>query len=304
MMLLLCSCTGTEKEEEPLSIVTPQGAPVLAFYDQIENENYSRVAASAISALWTGEQSPDVLVADLTSGVQAIASGADYQLAAVITFGNLYLASTGNDEDETIDADDHIVLFGTETMLPYRIWHYLYGDAYDANIFYEASATEAAAALASGKDSQGETADYVFLAQPALAASMKKNASAEIFLDVQEAYLQKAGTSFVQAAVFVKKSADHEQIEDFLNDLEESIEKGIADPALVEEGLSVYEGDEAVAQYGFNPTIVVDLLGQKNSLGLNMMGLGYEKAIDIKEDIDAMLKVFDIAQTDEEIYFQ
>ncbi|MBO7677599.1 MAG: hypothetical protein J6S49_08800, partial [Erysipelotrichaceae bacterium] len=86
LLFIVCGCTG-KKEETPaekvidtdsLTIVTPTGAPVLAFYDQIANENYSRVAAEAISALWTGDASPDILVVDLASGVKAIANGADY----------------------------------------------------------------------------------------------------------------------------------------------------------------------------------------------------------------------------------
>ena len=121
VLLLLCGCASNKKEEavEPetvvdpstLTIVTPKGAPVLAFYDQIGNENYTRVTADAISALWTGDQSPDVIVVDLTSGVKAIENGAAYKLASIITFGNFYLASTGNDENETMDVDDKIVLF-------------------------------------------------------------------------------------------------------------------------------------------------------------------------------------------------
>ena len=140
---MLCACATNKQEETPaqevsvpdtsvLTIVTPKGAPVLAFYDQIGNENYTRVTADAISALWTGSESPDVLVVDLTSGIKAIENGAEYKVGAIITFGNFYLASTGNDEDETMDSDDRIVLFGNENMLPNRLWHYLYGNDYDA----------------------------------------------------------------------------------------------------------------------------------------------------------------------------
>ena len=61
ILLLLCGCTKKEEEIEnfdpnTLTVVTPKGAPVLAFYSWIPNENYSRVAADAIGALWTGEE--------------------------------------------------------------------------------------------------------------------------------------------------------------------------------------------------------------------------------------------------------
>ncbi len=313
VLLMLCGC-GAQKQEETvpetvvdpstLTIVTPKGAPVLAFYDQIENANYTRVTADAISALWTGDQSPDVLVVDLTSGVKAIENGAEYKLAAIITFGNFYLASTGHDENETMDADDKIVLFGNENMLPSRLWHYLYGTDYDASLVYEADAQQAAAALASGKASDGSDVDYVFLAQPALFGSLKKNENAKIYADIQEEYKNKSGQDMIQAAVFIKNSVDAATGNAFLEKLQASIEAAIADPTVVESGLSVFKDDEATAQYGFNPTVVVNVFKQKNALGVNAMGLGFKKAIDIKSDIDAFLSIFSINQTSEEIYFK
>ncbi len=313
VLLMLCGC-GAQKQEETvpettvdpstLTIVTPKGAPVLAFYDQIENANYTRVTADAISALWTGDQSPDVLVVDLTSGVKAIENGAEYKLAAIITFGNFYLASTGHDENETMDADDKIVLFGNENMLPSRLWHYLYGADYDASLIYEADAQQAAAALASGKASDGSDVDYVFLAQPALFGSLKKNENAKVYADIQEEYKNKSGQDMIQAAVFIKNSVDEATGNAFLEKLQASIEAAIADPTKVEAGLSVFKDDEATAQYGFNPTVVVNVFKQKNALGVNAMGLGFKKAIDIKSDIDAFLSIFSINQTSEEIYFK
>ena len=313
VLLMLYGC-GAQKQEETvpetvvdpstLTIVTPKGAPVLAFYDQIENANYTRVTADAISALWTGDQSPDVLVVDLTSGVKAIENGAEYKLAAIITFGNFYLASTGHDENETMDADDKIVLFGNENMLPSRLWHYLYGTDYDACLVYEADAQQAAAALASGKASDGSDVDYVFLAQPALFGSLKKNENAKIYADIQEEYKNKSGQDMIQAAVFIKNSVDAATGNAFLEKLQASIEAAIADPTVVESGLSVFKDDEATAQYGFNPTVVVNVFKQKNALGVNAMGLGFKKAIDIKSDIDAFLSIFSINQTSEEIYFK
>ena len=313
VLLMLCGC-GAQKQEETvpettvdpstLTIVTPKGAPVLAFYDQIENANYTRVTADAISALWTGDQSPDVLVVDLTSGVKAIENGAEYKLAAIITFGNFYLASTGHDENETMDADDKIVLFGNENMLPSRLWHYLYGTDYDASLIYEADAQQAAAALASGKASDGSDVDYVFLAPPALFGSLKKNENAKVYADIQEEYKNKSGQDMIQAAVFIKNSVDEATGNAFLEKLQASIEAAIADPTKVEAGLSVFKDDEATAQYGFNPTVVVNVFKQKNALGVNAMGLGFKKAIDIKSDIDAFLSIFSINQTSEEIYFK
>lgn len=310
LLLLLIGCSTDKKEEtvslklEDLNIVSPKGAPVLAFYNQIENERYTRVTADAINALWSGDNSPEVIVVDLTSGINAINNGANYKLGAVITFGNFYLGATGNDESNELDKEDTVVLFGNENQLPNKLWHYLYGNEYDEKLIFVQDAQQAAAALTSGKDLEGNDVDYVFLAQPALFAALKNNDKASVYADIQKQYKDKTGLDMIQAAVFVKDGIGDDVTTEFLNNLETSINDAINDPEKVVQGLSVYKDDEALAQYGFNPNVVVNVFKQKNALGINAMGLGYKKAIDIKADIDAFLDVIGVAKTDEKIYFK
>lgn len=319
LLLVMCGCTFTgvdeSKTEETkdeakevdlstLTMVSPKGAPVLAFYDEIGNENYTRVAADAINALWSGDQSPDVMTVDLSSGIKAIANGADYKLAAIVTFGNFYLGSTGNDEDDEMGTDDKIVLFGPENALPNKIWHYLYGNDFDENLVFVADAQAAAAALASGKDSEGNPVDYVFLAQPALTGALKKNKNAKVYKDIQAEYTAKSGLNMIQAAVFINNRVDLETGNVFLAKMEEAINKAINDPEVAKEAMSVYTGDEATAQYGFNPDLVVNVLKQKAASGRNAMGLGFERAYAIKNDIDAFMEVLGANKTSEEIYFK
>ena len=316
VLLVLCGCT-VQKKEEPadvptetnadysgLTIVTPKGAPVLAFYDQIANENYTRVAADAINALWSGDQSPDIMTVDLSSGIKAVANGADYKLAAIVTFGNFYLASTGNDDNDTLDAGDRVVLFGPENALPGKIWHYLYGEEFDDGLIYVADAQAAAAALASGNDPEGNPVDYVYVAQPAMTGALKKNENAKVYKDIQAEYTAKSGLSMIQAAVFIKNDVDAAVGNAFLDHMDEAINAAVTDPELAAAGLSVYTGDEAVAQYGFNPELVVNVLKQKSASGMNAMGLGFARAADIKSDIDAFLEVLGAGKTSEEIYFR
>ena len=306
LLLSLCGCSKKDEviDTSSLSIVCPKGAPVLAVYDYIGNDNFTRVSADAISALWTGDNSPDVLVVDITSGIKAISNGADYKLGAVITFGNFYLASTGSDENNVMDEDDKIVLFGNENMLPSKIFHYLFGSEFDSNLIYEADAQTAAGALASAKASQGSDVDYVFLAQPALFASLKKNENASIYLDIQEEYKNKTGQDMIQAAVFINNRVEENIANKFLEELNESIEKGLNDHELIKNGLSVYSEEEALAEYGFNPDVILNVLNMNNALGNNAIGLGYKKAIDIKEDIDSFINVFGSEKTSEEIYIK
>ena len=63
-------------------------------------------------------------VIDTVNGIKAIEKGANYKLAASITFGNFYIASTGIDEDDIMDKDDYIVLFSMGAT-PDLIFHYV-----------------------------------------------------------------------------------------------------------------------------------------------------------------------------------
>ena len=56
--------------------------------------------------------------------------------------------------------------------------------------------------------------------------------------------------------------------------------------------------------YGFNPTVVVNVFKQKNASGINAMGLGFKRAVDIKKDIDAFVSLFGMSETSEKIYFK
>ena len=212
-----------DKTVEELKIVAPVGAPSIAFYNYAENTNFeTNGTPSNIVAMMSSEGGADVIVIDTVSGINAIKNGADYALAATITFGNFYIAATGNDEDGVMSKDDNIVLFG-QNQTPDLVWHYIYGNEYDESISFVAAASDAASALQSGKDVEGNDVDYVFLAEPALFASLKKNEKATIYADVQKLYSEKANSRMIQASVFVKNNLNDETVNNFLASLKKDI---------------------------------------------------------------------------------
>ncbi|MBP5280161.1 MAG: hypothetical protein J6Z03_06725, partial [Erysipelotrichaceae bacterium] len=123
-------------------------------------------------------------------------------------------------------------------------------------------------------------------------------------MDIQAEYKNRSGLDMIQAALFINNRVDQETADEFLRKLEASITALIDNPELANEGLSVYKDEEALTQYGFNPAVVVNVMKQTNALGNNAMGLGFKRAIDIKDDIDAFLNVFGMDKTSEEIYFR
>ena len=310
LILTLGACSTSREEEvvtvektvkavEDMKIVAPSGAPSVAFYNFSDSASFeTNGTPSNIVAMMSAAEGPDVVVIDTVSGVNAINNGAPYLLAATITFGNFYIAATGNDEDGVMSADDNIILFG-QNQTPDLVWHYIYGSEFDEAVSFVAAAGDAAAVLQTGNDAQGNPADYVFLAEPALFASLNKNEKASIYANVQELYTAKSGTGMIQASVFVKNDLSDESVNDFLAVLEKDINAALEDPTVVKAGFDKISEDESKAKFGVMAAPVVAVLKQNNRLGL-----GFKKAYDIKEDIDTFLNVMSKDSTSEEIYFK
>ncbi|MBR1581525.1 MAG: hypothetical protein IJ656_00690 [Bacilli bacterium] len=307
LVALMVGCSkGNTTENKPLKIIAPVGAPAYAFYNEYNNENFETNAVPKnIIAQMTSSSENDIVVIDTTSGIQAINNGAPYKIASTITFGNFYIASTGNDENTTMEGDDKIILFG-QGQTPDKIFHYLYGSEFDANIEYVAAASDAAACLVSGKNvATGSSVDYVFLAQPALQVALSnQNAAtygkASIYESIQEKYEAKnEGKKMMQASVFVKNTANKESVNTFLGNLKTNITSLLETPALLSSTVGTLELDVQKTKFGA-PAAVVQAVTTKG----NQLGLGYLEAFANKEAIDTFLGLFNIQQTNEEIYYK
>ena len=103
----------------------------------------------------------------------------------------------------------------------------------------------------------------------------------------------------IQASVFVKNNLSDETVNNFLASLKKDIEDALANPALIKEGLEKISEDESKAKYGVLAAPVVAVITNGNRLGLN-----FEKAYDIKEEIDNFLTIMNKETSSEEIYFK
>ena len=293
ILLLAGLITSCSSSEENLKIIAPVGAPAIALYDSIDNPNFeTNSTPKNILAMMTENSEKDVVVIDTISGIQAIQKNNAFKIAATITFGNFFIASTGNDENSTMDKDDKIVLFGKEQN-PDKIFHCIYGDSFDENIEWVNSASDAAKCLITGTNSITQNKiDYVFLAQPAIYKALNKNTKASVYANVQEEYKKITNEEMVQASLFVNKNSDKRQINSFLNNLENSINALLKDPTSITAKL-----ENSIL--GATSEEIVTILKEGNSFGL-----GFKKAIDNKDGIDRFLKVFNIDETKEEYYYK
>ena len=314
--LTLVACQQPNKESKPegssvapgydrtsLSVVTPTGAPSLAFYNYANLTNFETNSnpTNIVAMMAAGQK--DVVVLPTNAGVQAIkGKDAPYQLAATITFGNFYIASLKNDENNEMDASDTILLF-QQGNVPDKIFHYIYGDSFDANIHYVSAVSDAASALIAGQFVDAETGNnivpnYVMIAEPALTNVLSKKQDAiSVYADLQAKYKEKSGNKdLFQASVFLKNSIEKELATSFLTSLKEDIEGAIADPSKLSAGMNKTEAAQEV--FGVAPAMAESVLKKNNG-----MGLGFKYAKENKEGVENFLSIFGITGIDEALYF-
>ena len=288
---------------EMFSIVTPTGAPALAFYKYASHKNFetNSVPTNIVAMMNKGEK--DVVVLPTNAGVQAIVNAkADYKIAATITFGNFYIVSMNNDDNQTMDENDTILLF-QKNNVPDKIFHYVYGNALDSALHYVSAVSDAASAIIGGKFTDPDLGtelvpNYVLIAEPALTnVASKKGDAISVYANIQEEYKKKSNNAeLFQASVFVKNSLEYGKVKLFLDDLKKDISDAIADPSKMSTGMSKIE--DAATVYGVAPAMAESVLRKNNG-----MGLGFKLAKENKEAIKAFLGIFGINDVDETIYY-
>ena len=307
MALVGCNAKNSSSEVKEfdrtsLSIITPTGAPALAFYNYAGLPNFetNSVPTNIVGIMAAGQK--DVAVLPTNAGIQAIkGKNAPYQIAATITFGNFYIASMGNDADNEMNAGDKILLF-QKGNVPDKIFHYVYGDAFDSSIYYVNAVSDAAAALISGSFTDAESGEsvvpnYVMVAEPVLTNVLSKKENVQVYADVQAKYKEKSGNKeLFQASVFVKNTLEKELVTSFLSSLKDDVESAIADPSKLSAGMAKESAAQEV--FGVAPQMAENVLKKNNG-----MGLGFKYAKENKDAIETFLALFDIKDLDEKIYF-
>lgn len=121
-----------------LSLITPTGAPALAFYNHIKESKFeANSVANNVLAYFSSDEK-DVIVAPTNAGINAIANGANYAIAATVTFGNFYILATGHDNDGVLNEGDRVLGF-QENNVAGKVFKYLYGNL-DLNMTWLADA--------------------------------------------------------------------------------------------------------------------------------------------------------------------
>ena len=187
-------------EDYQVKVSSPNGAPGIALAALAVNapEQYTYVAAEAITAEFAAGKA-DFIIAPINAGARLFKAGKSaYQLAAVVTWGNLYFASQKPDfSAEAMNGAD-ITLFGENTINAAVALYALKQNGIEpGSVSYLAGAANTQSLLLSDENA------IVVTAEPALtAASMKNDRITSVALN--DLYERATGfKGYAQAGLFV-----------------------------------------------------------------------------------------------------
>lgn len=216
-------------EEYTVKTSSPTGAPALALASlAIDNqEDYTFLTADTITAEFSNGTA-DFIIAPINAGAKLYKTGkSSYKLAAVVSWGNLFIASQR--EDFTLEdiATYGITMFGENTINAAICQFVLEkNNIVPASINYLGGASNTQSLLLSDPEA------IVITAEPALTAARIKKENI-VGYSVNELYKAATGhNGFTQAGLFVREQTliNHPQeVDDYLKMVEKSCEKCTTD---------------------------------------------------------------------------
>lgn len=263
----------TTATPEPLTIIVPNGAPALSQLFVQDNDNYIVDVVNGedplIAAL--GSESHDFVFCATNTAAKLYKSGIDYQFLAAITFGNLFLVSMQEDAF-TLDSLDgkEIIVFG-QNASPDIILKYILQEAeLTVTLTYVDSVASANAMF------MADNTKIIMSAEPLLSI-LGLNVQGYKTLDLQQAYQEVTGKdSYPQAGVFGRTDLSNEQINQFLDDLEESVTK-------VNEDIDSTVAKALELEYPFPEAVLRASIPNSN--------IGFVPALEVKDDLESFFNI-------------
>lgn len=261
--ILLTGCK-TNDNGDYKKIICPSGAPAIAFYNHATDSNFETGAPTVVAAELQSNRY-GTIVFDFLNGLKSVKNNSgDYSLKRIITGGNLYLVGINKDSEPT--SDDYIVSFG-ENLLPDVVYKHIYSADIVNSTHYVSAVSDAGAVLKTGLHN-GETVDYVLVAQPVLFSVLSTAEDASKYHVVnclKDKWGEVTGLAPVipQAGLFINDTmySKHKSYFDgFLDDLNNNIDTCIEDPNTMKAGIE--EAGDANAQkelFGFTANVAYNV---------------------------------------------
>ena len=246
MTLLLNVCSCNQNNESTITMIIPDGTPLLGmslYLKENNNVNYEITSGSeSLSASFINE-SKDIIIAPVNLGANMYSKTGKYVLFETFVWGNLFLVSRNQITSFEDINNKQIAIFGTN-QTPDIIMKTL---AIEHEINYEKYYTDSVA-NSTALFMQGNV-DYFVGAEPSLSSLKSKNPNLYV-LDLQEEWKKITGSSsYPQAGIFVKLSEVNrlkshlkkmrDSVKDLFNDVNYTSECALELPSLNKLGKDV-----------------------------------------------------------------
>jgi len=110
------------------TVTSPKGAPAAVFYSDYADTEHFITGEPTVPQSAFAKGTSDFIIFDSVNGLKLSAKNSNnYKLVRMLTYGNLYLVSTGNDKNDTFDKSDYCLSYG-ENLLPGLVSKDLYKD--------------------------------------------------------------------------------------------------------------------------------------------------------------------------------
>ncbi len=232
--LLILGLAVSVTAEDALKLTAPSGAPALAVATMAaeDPDSFTFIAADTIAAEFAKAEA-DFIIAPLNAGAKLYKAGKSaYKLAAVVTWGNLYIATQKAGFQPQDINGAKLTLFGENTINASVVLYALKAQGIEpAETEYLAGAANTQALLLSDPEA------VVVTAEPALTAARMKNDALTAFA-VNELLSAAGMDGYTQAALFVKPEtaeARPEAVAAYLKQVEEACGKCASDVDAVAE---------------------------------------------------------------------
>ena len=297
--LLLAGCS--EKEVDPdiqmhvdgtLSIMTPTGAPAVVFSAFISDSKYEPSSNPQTIIAQMVQENVDLAVLPTNAGIQQIVvKGLNYKIASTITFGNLFIVSSGTDDDGVMDASDEVYLFGKGSV-PHKIFQSVYGFNVNDDHF-KTTSTDIRTMI-----EMNDSYEYALIAEPDLSSLLSKGKNINTYANVQTDYKTKyGGQEIFQASIFVKNGLEKSTVDTYLSEIKRYSGLLLDNADLLKKVLESDSNAASVLGIDFDAAIS----SIKNG---NQLGVGFKYAYQHKTEIDTFLSIFGMGATSEEIYYK
>lgn len=245
MLLILVSCSKSDKRVKSIDIIFPDGIPAVAiskFVSESDNTNKVKIETEI-------QKTTDTLVAEVLKGeseiaivpsnlaLQAYKKGLDYRVAATIGWGSLYLIST--EEISNIEQIEGKEIYNigkglTPDLVCKEILKVKGISAEDVNYTYVSGASELAPLIIGGK------AKFAVVPEPILTTVMAKNPNIKVILDLNEEWtsIKNVDKGYPQSTLIINQAFYKENkkiVDNIIEDIEMSVDWVLENPTKVGE---------------------------------------------------------------------